>query len=60
MVTYVLDASAVLRYLDGEAGAERVKVIIKEHLAGGSRAVMSAVHWERWQGLCGSGMGWRG
>ena len=37
MVTYVLDASAVLRYLDDEAGAQRVSEIIKSHLAGNCR-----------------------
>lgn len=45
MVTYVLDSSAVLRYLDGEAGADRVSEIIKGHLAGGCEAVISSVHW---------------
>ena len=44
-MTYVLDASAILRYLDGEAGAERVSAIIKAHLAGTHRVVVSAVHW---------------
>jgi predicted nucleic acid-binding protein len=51
MVTYVLDASAVLRYLDGEAGAEKVKGIIKEHLAGKSRVVISAIHWGEVAGI---------
>jgi len=45
VVIYVLDASAILRYLDGEAGAERVKVILKEHLADKNRVVISAIHW---------------
>ncbi len=45
MVTYVLDASALLRYLDDEAGAERVEQIIKGHIAGKNHAAMSAVHW---------------
>ena len=45
MVTYVLDSSAVLRYLDGEAGADRVAEIIKGHLAGRCAAVMSSLHW---------------
>jgi predicted nucleic acid-binding protein len=45
MVTYVLDSSAILRYLDGEAGADRVAEIIASHLDGQCRAVMSAVHW---------------
>jgi len=45
MVTYALDASAVLRYLDDEAGSERVAEIIKSHLGGACRAIISAVHW---------------
>jgi predicted nucleic acid-binding protein len=45
MVTYALDASAVLRYLDDEAGADRVAEIIKSHLAGTCKAIISAVHW---------------
>ncbi|MGZ4732093.1 MAG: PIN domain-containing protein [Terriglobales bacterium] len=45
MVTYALDASAVLRYLDGEAGSDRVAEIIKLHLGGNCRAIISAVHW---------------
>lgn len=45
MVTYVLDSSAVLRYLDGEAGSDRVSEIIKGHLTGGCEAVISSLHW---------------
>jgi PIN domain nuclease of toxin-antitoxin system len=45
LVTYVLDSSAVLRYLDGEAGSDRVSEIIKAHLAQGCEAVISSVHW---------------
>jgi len=45
MVIYVLDASAVLRYLDDEAGAKRVSEIIKSHLAGRSLVAISALHW---------------
>ncbi|MGA9392082.1 MAG: PIN domain-containing protein [Candidatus Sulfotelmatobacter sp.] len=45
MVTYVLDSSAVLRYLDGDAGSDRVSEIIKGHLAGGCEAVISSLHW---------------
>ena len=45
MVTYALDASAILRFLDGEAGSERVAEIIKDHLAGRHKAVVSAIHW---------------
>jgi len=45
MVTYALDSSAVLRYLDDEAGAVRVAEIIKGHVTGKHAIVMSAVHW---------------
>jgi PIN domain nuclease of toxin-antitoxin system len=45
MVTYVLDSSAILRYLDGEAGADRVSQIIKEHLGGSCEAVICSLHW---------------
>jgi predicted nucleic acid-binding protein len=45
MVTYALDASAILRFLDDEAGAERVEAIIKGHLAGRNNVVVSAIHW---------------
>jgi PIN domain nuclease of toxin-antitoxin system len=45
MVTYVLDSSAVLRYLDGQAGAERVAEIIKGHIGGRCAAIMSSLHW---------------
>ena len=45
MVTYVLDSSAVLRYLDGEAGSDRVAEIIGDHLAGRCEAVICSLHW---------------
>jgi predicted nucleic acid-binding protein len=45
MVTYVLDSSAILRYLDGAAGAPRVAEIIKSHLAGRCEAIIAAPHW---------------
>ncbi len=45
MVTYALDASAVLRYLDDEAGSDRVAEIIKSHLGGSGKVIISAVHW---------------
>jgi predicted nucleic acid-binding protein len=44
-VTYILDSSAILRYLDGEAGGVRVSEIIKSHLAGRCEAMISALHW---------------
>ena len=51
MVTYVLDSSAILRYLDNEAGAARVSEIIKSHLAGRCEAIISALHWGEIAGI---------
>jgi predicted nucleic acid-binding protein len=51
MVTYVLDSSAILRYLDNEAGAARVTEIIKAHLAGKCLAVIAALHWGEIAGI---------
>jgi PIN domain nuclease of toxin-antitoxin system len=51
MVTYVLDSSAILRYLDDEAGAARVAEIIKSHLAGKCEAMISALHWGEVAGI---------
>lgn len=45
MVRYVLDSSAILRYLDGEAGSDRVAEIIKDHIAGRCEAVICSLHW---------------
>ena len=45
MVTYALDASALLRFLDDEAGSDRVSEIIKSHVSGNCKAIVSAVHW---------------
>ena len=42
---YILDSSAILRYLDDEPGAERVSEIIKLHLSGRCEAAVSALHW---------------
>ncbi len=51
MVTYVLDSSAILRYLDDDAGAARVAEIIKSHLAGRCAAMMAAPHWGEVAGI---------
>ena len=51
MVIYVLDSSAILRYLDDEAGAARVAEIIKSHLAGRCGAIVSALHWGEVAGI---------
>lgn len=45
MTTYALDASAILRYLDNEAGADRVEEIISGHLKGTGKAAVLTVHW---------------
>jgi predicted nucleic acid-binding protein len=51
MVIYALDASAILRYLDGEAGSVRVAQLIKDHLAGRHHVVISAIHWGEVAGI---------
>jgi len=51
MVTYILDSSAILRYLDNEAGAARVSEIIKAHLTGKCVAVIAALHWGEIAGI---------
>jgi predicted nucleic acid-binding protein len=45
MVTYVLDASAILRLLDGEAGFQQVKLILQNADEGLCQAQISAVNW---------------
>jgi predicted nucleic acid-binding protein len=51
MVTYVLDSSAILRYLHNQAGSARIAEIIKGHLAGDCEAVISAPHWGEVAGI---------
>jgi predicted nucleic acid-binding protein len=43
--TYILDSSAILRYLDGEAGYERVREILNEHSQGICSVVITSLHW---------------
>lgn len=50
-MTYVLDSSAILRYLDNHAGAERVAEIIKAHLSGKCAVIISALHWGEIAGI---------
>jgi predicted nucleic acid-binding protein len=57
MVTYVLDASAILRYLDDEAGAGRVEQIIKGHITGKNRVAISAIHWGEVVGIAWKRLG---
>ena len=45
MTVYVLDASALLRYIDDEAGAERVEELLRACVAGKTEACISAVQW---------------
>jgi predicted nucleic acid-binding protein len=51
MVTYVLDSSAILRYLDDEMGAARVAEIIKAHLGGRCAVIIAAPHWGEVAGI---------
>ncbi len=44
-MTYVLDANAILRYLDNEPGAARVEQLINEARTTGSELSISAVNW---------------
>lgn len=45
MKTWVLDASAVLRFTDKEAGFERVRDLLRQAARGEARLLISAVNW---------------
>ena len=45
MTVYVLDSSALIRYLDKEAGGDRVKAILKAFVTGQAGLLISAVQW---------------
>ncbi len=45
MITYVLDSSAIIRFVDNEAGSDRVEEILTEGTAGRAAMVVSAVQW---------------
>jgi len=45
MTTYVLDSSAMIRYLDREPGGDRVKDILKECVRRRAEVSISAVQW---------------
>ncbi len=45
MVTYALDSSAVLRFLENEAGARRIEALLQSHFAGKAAVLVSALHW---------------
>jgi predicted nucleic acid-binding protein len=44
-MTYVLDASALLRFLENEAGAIQVEALLKQAKQGDITILMSAVNW---------------
>ncbi|HMB84490.1 MAG TPA: PIN domain-containing protein [Terriglobales bacterium] len=45
MTTYVLDASAILRFTDKEAGFDRVRDLFIQAAQGGVELLLSAVNW---------------
>jgi predicted nucleic acid-binding protein len=45
MTVYVLDSSAVIRYIDSESGADRVNAILKMCATRQARVCISAVQW---------------
>ncbi len=45
MTTYVLDSSAIIRFADNEAGADRVEAILADGIAGRAALRTSAVQW---------------
>lgn len=45
MTAYVLDSSALLRYIDNEVGAERVEQLLGACVAGRAQVSISAVQW---------------
>ena len=57
MVRYVLDSSAILRYLEDEAGSDRVAEILKDHMAGRCEAVICSLHWGEVAGQTCKGRG---
>jgi uncharacterized protein with PIN domain len=45
MVTFVLDASAILRFIDNEIGAERVSQTFQAAIERNAQVVISAIHY---------------
>ena len=45
MTTYVVDASALLRFIEDEPGAARVEELLNQARNGNARIVVSAVNW---------------
>ncbi len=57
MVTYVLDASALLRFLDREAGCHRVDQLLDEHAGKTAEAIIPAIQWGEVIGILRKRMG---
>ena len=51
MTVFVIDSSAMLRHIDGEAGADRVEAIIQMALMGGAEVLVPAVQWGEIAGI---------
>jgi predicted nucleic acid-binding protein len=51
MTVFVIDSSAMLRHIDGEAGADRVESIIQTSLRGGGEIQLSAMQWGEIAGM---------
>jgi predicted nucleic acid-binding protein len=51
MVTYALDASALLRYLDDEAGSLKVSEILNRYVEGDCAVIVCALHWGEMAGI---------
>jgi len=45
VVTYALDSSAVLRFLENEAGGLRVETLLQLHFNAKAAVIVSALHW---------------
>jgi predicted nucleic acid-binding protein len=44
-MTYVLDASSLLRFLDDEAGAGRIEDLLNKARTSGNQLLLSAINW---------------
>jgi predicted nucleic acid-binding protein len=51
MVTYALDSSALLRFLDDEAGSLKVSEILNRHVEGDCVVIVCALHWGEMAGI---------
>lgn len=45
MIKYVLDSSSLIRYIDNEAGADRLEEILGESVAGQAAVLVPAIQW---------------